>query len=332
MMRSINQCEVYPIGLGCMGLSHAYGIPPSKQQAERLLLQALDLGVSHFDTAALYGFGKNESLLGDVLKKHRQKIFLTSKCGMTGVDGKRVIDGRPETLKNTCNEALQRLQTDVIDLYYLHRLDKAVPIEDSIGALVDLMHAGKIRSIGLSEVSAETLRKVHQIHPVAALQTEYSLWTRNAEIAVLETCRELNIAFVAFSPLGRGFLANNLPTLEAVNQLEDNDLRRNMPRFQAVHWSKNIMLLKDYIALAHQANFTPAQLAIAWLLHQGNHVCPIPGTTNMVHLEENCKAIHIKLSDDIIAHLNELINQHTVSGGRYNLATQQEINTEEFYD
>ncbi len=330
MKRSINQHEIYPIGLGCMNLSHAYGVPPDKRQAERVLLQAMDLGVNHFDTAALYGFGKNESLLGDLLKTHRQKIFLASKCAMTGVDGKRVIDGRPETLKKTCNEALQRLQTDVIDLYYLHRWDKTVPLEDSVGALVDLIDAGKIRSIGLSEVSAETLRKVNSIHPVAALQTEYSLWTRNPEIAVLEACRELNIAFVAFSPLGRGFLANNLPALEAINRLEINDLRRSMPRFQAEHWPNNVKLLTEYIELASEANCTPAQLALAWLLHQGDHIYPIPGTTNVAHLEQNCKATEVKLSADVIERVERLINQDSISGARYNTATQQEINTEEF--
>jgi hypothetical protein len=330
MKRSINQHEIYPIGLGCMNLSHAYGIPPDKRQAERVLLQALDFGVNHFDTAALYGFGKNESLLGDILKTHRQSIFLASKCAMTGVDGKRVIDGRPETLKNTCDEALQRLQTDVIDLYYLHRWDKSVPLEDSVGALVDLIDAGKVRSIGLSEVSAETLRKVHSIHPVAALQAEYSLWTRNPEIAVLEACRELNIAFVAFSPLGRGLLANNLPTLESINRLEINDLRRQMPRFQAEHWPDNVNLLTEYIELTNEADCTPAQLALAWLLHQGDHICPIPGTTNVAHLEENCKATEIKLSADVIARVERLINHNSISGARYNTATQQEINTEEF--
>lgn len=330
MKRSINQHKIYPIGLGCMNLSHAYGIPPDKKQAERVLLQALDLGINHFDTAALYGFGKNESLLGDLLKAHRQKIFLASKCAMTGVDGKRVIDGRPETLIKTCDEALQRLRTDVIDLYYLHRWDKKVPLEDSVGALVDLIDAGKIKSIGLSEVSAETLRKVNSIHPVAALQTEYSLWTRNPEIAVLAACRELNIAFVAFSPLGRGFLANSLPSLNAIDRLDMKDLRRNMPRFQAEHWPKNITLLAKYIELANEADCTPAQLALAWLLHQGDHICPIPGTTNVAHLEENSKATKVILSTDIIKRVEALINPGSISGSRYNAATQNEIDTEEF--
>lgn len=331
MKRNSNQEKINDIGLGCMNLSHAYGTPLDKPEAERLLLQAIDLGVNHFDTAALYGFGENESLLGEVLKKHRDKLFLASKCGMTGVNGKRVIDGRPETIKKTCDESLQRLQTDVIDLYYLHRWDQSVPLEDSVGALVDLIDAGKIRSLGLSEVSAETLRKVNSIHPVAALQAEYSLWSRNPEIATLAACRELNITFVAFSPLGRGYLANSLPALASIDHLNSHDLRNNMPRFQTAHWSKNVKLLTPYIALANDANCTPAQLALAWLLQKEHHICPIPGTTNIQHLEENIRATEIKLSADIIQRVERLINQATISGGRYNAATQQEINTEEFH-
>jgi aryl-alcohol dehydrogenase-like predicted oxidoreductase len=201
-LRSIADKKLKPIGLGCMNLSHAYGTPPSEKEAIQLLHQAIDLGVDHFDTAALYGFGNNEKLLGKALKSHRHKFFLASKCGMTGVDGKRVIDGRPATLRATIEQSLRNLQTDVIDLYYLHRWDKNVPIEDSVGELALLVTEGKIKSIGLSEVSAVTLRKAHQVHPIAALQTEYSLWTRNPEIAVLNTCQDLDVAFVAFSPLG----------------------------------------------------------------------------------------------------------------------------------
>ena len=209
--RRIASFNVSAIGLGCMNLSHAYGAPVARDQAERVLLAALDQGVTLFDTAALYGFGVNETLLGQVLKSHRQKFTLASKCGMQGVDpgdGKpvRVIDGRPETLRKTCEDALRRLQTEVIDLYYLHRWDKKVPIEDSVEALSDLVRQGKIQTIGLSEVSAQTLRKAHAEHPIAALQTEYSLWTRNPEIAVLQACKELGVTFVAFSPVARGFL------------------------------------------------------------------------------------------------------------------------------
>ena len=204
--RRIGSAEVVAIGLGCMNLSHAYGRPPPVEDARRVLFQALDLGVTHFDCAALYGFGRNETLLGDTLPPYRQRIFLTSKCGMTGVDGKRVIDGRPIALKRTLDESLKRLRTDVIDLYYLHRWDKAVPIEESVGALADMVASGKVRAIGLSEVSAATLRRAHAVHPLAAVQSEYSLWSRNAEVAVIEECRRIGAAFVAFSPLGRGFL------------------------------------------------------------------------------------------------------------------------------
>ena len=218
-----------------MNVSHAYGAPVSAEQGERVLLAALDAGVTLFDTATLYGFGANETLVGRVLKQHRSRFTLASKCGMQGVDvngdGKlvRVIDGRPATLRQTCEDSLRRLQTDVIDLYYLHRWDKKVPIEDSVGALVDLVRAGKIRSIGLSEVSAATLRKAHAVHPIAAVQTEYSLWTRNPEIAVLDACRELGAAFVAFSPVARGFLCGEL---RDVSTLDAKDIRRAMSRLR----------------------------------------------------------------------------------------------------
>ena len=230
--RQLGPFQVSAIGLGCMNLSHAYGPPVSAEQGERVLLSALDAGVTLFDTAALYGFGANETLVGKVMKPHRQKFTLASKCGMQGVDvagdGKlvRVIDGRPETIKKTCEDSLRRLQTDVIDLYYLHRWDKKVPIEDSVGALSDLVRKGHIRSIGLSEVSAATLRKAHATHPIAAVQTEYSLWTRNPEIAVLQACKDLGVAFVAFSPVARGFLCGAMD----VSAFDAKDIRRSMPR------------------------------------------------------------------------------------------------------
>ena len=204
--RTLAGHTVNPIGLGCMNLSHAYGTPPDETSALQLLQRAVELGCNHFDTATLYGFGANETLVGKALKPYRKQILLASKCGMGGVNGQRVIDGRPATLKQQCEASLQRLQTDVIDLYYLHRWDKNIPIEESVGALADLVQQGKIRAIGLSEVSAATLEKAHAVHPIAAVQTEYSLWTRNPEIAVLAKTRELGTAFVAFSPLGRGGL------------------------------------------------------------------------------------------------------------------------------
>ncbi|MCK2089391.1 aldo/keto reductase [Thauera aromatica] len=328
--RPLGPFQVGAIGLGCMNLSHAYGVPPAPEQAEALLRRALDLGVTHFDTAALYGFGANETLLGRVLAPYRSRFTLASKCGMTGVDGKRVIDGRPQTLKRTCEEALRRLRTEVIDLYYLHRWDKSVPIEDSVGALAELVGEGKIRAIGLSEVSAATLRRAHAVHPVAAVQTEYSLWTRNAEIAVLEACRALGVAFVAFSPVARGFLAGALTTPAQVAAFDAKDIRRAMPRFQGAAFAANLRLLEGYFALAREAGCTPAQLALAWLLHQGEHILPIPGTTRPDHLEENLQAGEIRLDGDLVVRLDALINRHTVSGARYAAATQAEIDTEKF--
>ncbi len=328
--RTLGPFSVSAMGLGCMNLSHAYGTPPSPEQGRALLLRALDLGVTHFDTAALYGFGANETLVGQVVAEHRSRFTLASKCGMTGVAGKRVIDGRPETLKSTCEASLQRLRTDVIDLYYLHRGDRQVPIEDSVGALADLVTEGKIRAIGLSEVSAQTLRKAHAVHPVAALQTEYSLWTRNPEIAVLEACREMGVAFVAFSPLGRGFLAGALQSASDVDALDTKDIRRGMPRFQAAALTDNLSLLPAFRALAREAGCTPAQLALAWLFAQGAHILPIPGTTSITHLEENIVAAELTLADEVLERAGSLINGETVHGPRYNAATQTEIDTEEF--
>ena len=325
--RIVNKRSVHPIGLGCMNLSHAYGVPPSPREAEQLLLKALDLGVNHFDTAALYGFGANEELLGRVLSPFRDRLFLASKCGMAGVDGVRVIDGRPETIKKTCEASLRRLKTDHIDLYYLHRWDKSVPIEDSIGALSDLVREGKINAIGLSEVSANTLKQAHAVHPITAVQTEYSLWTRNPEIAVLEACKEIDAVFVAFSPLARAFLTGKLTD---VSTLAPKDLRRNMPRFTVENYAKNLQLLKDFEALAVENECSMAQLALAWLLAKDEHILPIPGTTDPTHLEENIRSANVHLNSTTMERLDKIINQNTVSGVRYNAATQAEIDTEEF--
>lgn len=330
--RQLGPFSVSAIGLGCMNICHAYGPPLPDDQAERLLLAALDDGVTHFDTAALYGFGASERTVGRVLSRHRSRFTLASKCGMQGVDVKgdgqlvRVIDGRPETLRATCEAALQRLQTDVIDLYYLHRWDKQVPVEESVGALADLVRAGKIRSIGLSEVSATTLRKAHAVHPIAAVQTEYSLWTRNPEIAVLDACRELGVSFVAFSPVARGFLCGELNPAS----FDAKDIRRAMPRFSAEHMAANRQWLPSYLAIAAEVGCTPAQLAIAWLLHKGPDILPIPGTANIEHLHENNAAASVQLSADVMARLEALINPATVSGNRYNEQANREVDTEVF--
>jgi len=317
------------IGLGCMNLSHAYGTPLSEEDAISALHQAFDMGYRHFDTATLYGGGRNEIVVGKALKEQRQSLFLASKCGMAigQESGKKEIDGRPETLRAQCEASLRRLQTDHIDLYYLHRLDPNTPIEDSVGALADLVREGKIGAIGLSEVSAATLKRAQAVHPIAALQTEYSLWSRNAEIAVLDACRDSGTAFVAFSPLARGFLTN---TLLDVDTLVEKDIRNNMPRFYKENYPQNLTLLDGYVAIANEVGCTPAQLALAWVKSKGDFIVPIPGTRLVEHMEENLNADSLALSADVVSRLDALINQNTVHGPRYSAVQQVEIDTEEF--
>jgi len=329
--RRIGPFSVPAVSLGCMNLSHAYGAPPPPEAAERLLRRALELGVTMFDTAALYGFGTNETLVGRVLKPHRDQIVLASKGGMAGVrfdDGvKRVIDGGPEAIRRNCEDSLKRLQTEVIDLYYLHRWDKSVPIEDSVGAMADLVREGKVRALGLSEVSAATLRRAHAVHPIVAVQSEYSLWSRNVEIAVLQACRDIGAALVGFSPTARAFLTG---TLRDVTVLDAKDIRRGMPRFYPDHYARNLELLDSYARIAQDAGCSMAQLAIAWVLSRGEHVIALPGTTQIAHLEEDLGAADVELGADVLQRLDTLINRDTVTGARYNPATQAEIDTEEF--
>jgi aryl-alcohol dehydrogenase-like predicted oxidoreductase len=325
--RTLGSFAVSTIGLGCMSLSHAYGTPPDAEAAATVLLKALDLGYTHFDTAALYGFGANEALIGRTLKSHRTEFVLATKGGMfRNAQGQREIDGHPDAIKQHCEESLRRLQTDVIDLYYLHRWDKRLPVEESVGAVAELVKEGKVKTIGLSEVSATTIRKAHRVHPITAVQTEYSLWTRNPEVAVLDTCRELGITLVAFSPLGRGFLTGELKDVSA---LPPKDIRLAMPRFQGEHFERNLGLLDRLSPVARGVGCTMAQLALAWLLAQSGDIVPIPGTTRLDHLEENVGATEILLTPETVAKLNDLVNPRTVSGARYNAATQVEIDTEE---
>jgi aryl-alcohol dehydrogenase-like predicted oxidoreductase len=325
--RTINGYHVNPVGLGCMSLSWAYGTPPSAEDGAKLLHRALDLGYNHLDTARIYGLGKNETLIGEALKERRGEYFLASKTGIF-VDGeKRRIDCRPDMIRAACEESLKLLQTDHIDLYYLHRRDFDVPIEESIGALADLVTAGKIGSIGLSEMSAETLRRAAKVHPIAAMQTEYSLWTRNPEIAVLNACRELGTTFVAFSPVGRGVLANGV---RDIVELTDNDLRRNMPRFNPDNWPKNLALIDAFNAIAVEHEVAPAQLSLAWVHTQGDHIISIPGTASINHLEENIARWDWIPPIGLIDRLDALINQNNVAGPRYGAAMQQTIDTEEF--
>jgi aryl-alcohol dehydrogenase-like predicted oxidoreductase len=326
--RNIGGRSVPAIGLGCMNLSHAYGVPPSREQAERVLQCALDLGITHFDSAALYGASKNEALVGPFLKSVRDQIFLVSKGVLFVRDGKRTLDGHPEQIRRSCEESLARMRTEVIDLYYLHRLDPQVPIEESVGAVADLIEQGKVNALGLSEMSADTIRRAHAEHTVSAVQSEYSLWSRNVEIGVLGACEEIGAAFVAFSPLARGFLANmKIDPREFV----EKDIRIAMPRFQEPHFSLNRKnLLAEYQAIAEEIDCTPAQLALAWLLHQSENMHVIPGTTSALHLKENWKAGELHLPQQVINKLDQLINQNTVSGPRYSPSVQAQVGTEEF--
>ena len=325
--RQLGGRSVNPVGLGCMSLSWAYGTPPSEDYAFQLLNRALDLGYDHLDTANIYGLGHNETLLGKALQGRRQEFFLATKMGIIVDGARRGVDCKPETIKACVEQSLQRLQTDHIDLYYIHRRDFSTPIEDSMGAMADLVKEGKIGAVGLSEMSADTLRRAHAVHPVGAVQTEYSLWTRNPEIAVLDACRELGVTFVAFSPVGRGVLANGVRDMAA---LPEKDLRHTMPRFNADNWPKNLALIDAFNAIATREGVTPAQLSLAWVHSRGNHVVTIPGTASIPHLEENIARWDWDLPAGVAAELDSLINQHTVAGPRYGPVIQQTIDTEEF--
>jgi len=325
--RRIGEFEVSAISLGCMNVSHAYGVPPTPGDSARLLNEALDIGYTMLDTAALYGFGANESLLGKAIAHRRNEYVLASKCALHGLDGKRELTNDPAKLKKSCEDSLKRLNTDVIDLFYLHRWDKVTPIEEAVGTLADLVRDGKVRAIGLSEVSAQTLRKAHAVHPISAVQSEYSLWTREPEIAVLDACRELGTAFVAFSPVARGFLTGQL---RDVSTLPEKDFRRNMPRFYPENYAKNLTLLDSFAALAAEQDCSMAQLALAWLLGIDSNIVPIPGTTNPQHLVENLGAMDIVLGNSAMQAASDIINPATIVGDRYVPATQGEIDTEEF--
>lgn len=324
--RHIGGDKVFPIGLGCMNITHAYGPPLDENDAKALLVKAVDIGYNFFDTATIYGAGRSETLIGQALSARRNEFFLASKCVLDVKDGKRILDARPASIKAACEASLKRLNTDVIDLYYMHRPDPNVPIEDSVGALSELVEQGKIRMIGLSEMGEDLLRRAHAVHPIAAMQSEYSLWVRNPEIAVLDACKALGIALVAFSPVGRGFLAD--PPVDP-DKFHESDMRRAyFPRFQDAYYPKNLELLDEARACAEDAGCSVAQLALAWTLAKGEHVLPIPGTTSHAHLEENFAAGDIKLSDDIVARLDAHFLPERAAGPRYTAAGQASVTTE----
>jgi len=324
--RQVGPFEVAPVGLGCMNLSHAYGIPPSPAEGAVLLRHAREVGYNFIDTAALYGFGKNETLIGNTLAGQRQDFVLASKCGLfANAEGKREINGHPDMIRTTCDGSLKRLRTDVIDLYYLHRWDKRYPVEDQIGALAELKAAGKVRAIGISEVSVATLRKAHAAHPIDAIQSEYSLWTRNAEQGMLAATQELGIAFVAFSPVGRGFLSGKLRS----NDFAPGDIRRPMPRFIGEAFEANLKLLDELAVIAQDAGCSMAELAIAWVLTRAPHVISLPGTTKAEHMDENWRGQFVDLSADTLTRLDTLFAKGAVHGNRYPNSVRAEIDTEE---
>jgi aryl-alcohol dehydrogenase-like predicted oxidoreductase len=323
--RTIAGTELHPVGLGCMNLSWAYGTPPSAAEGAKLLGRALDLGCNHLDTARIYGTGANEALIGETLKGRRSEFFLASKCGIT-VDGpKRGVDCSPAAIEAAVDESLRLLRTDHIELYYLHRFDPKVPIADSVGALARAIEAGKIGAYGVSEWSAAHIEVAHAVHPMAAVQTEYSLWTRNVELAVLATCAELGVPLVAFSPVGRGALAG---LLRDPATLEEQDLRTKMPRFSPDNWPHNLALIEQFESLARTIGLAPAQLALAWVLGQGDHVHVIPGTTSEAHLAENLATPQV--APFVLSAAGEIINHATVAGHRYHDAIRPTIDTEEF--
>lgn len=324
--RRIGSFPVSAVSLGCMSLSHAYGTPPSEEDGAKLLNRALDIGVTHLDTAALYGGGNNEALIGKAVGHRRKEYMLASKCVLGIVDGKRSLDGSPEAISRSIDASLQRLDMDHIDLMYLHRFDPKVAIEESVGALVRAKEAGKIGALGLSEMSAETIRRAHAVHPIAAVQTEYSPVVRNPEIAVLETCRELGIAFVAFSPVSRGLLSNAVQDDAYVA----GDIRANMARFKGDNLTHNLGVIAEFNALAARLAITPAQLSLAWVLSRGDHIVAIPGTTNVAHLEENALAESITLSAETIANIEGIFRNGAIRGARYAAPMQAQVTTETY--